>query len=80
MEIMKNQEPLNEYLSDHLDKAMGQFNMRLNVLMAPLERYGQRDYVTQAKKEILNLAFHFHYTLEGADIPPYDNPNLHYTP
>jgi len=61
------------------DKIVGQFNLTLNGILAPLRLYGQGHYVDSAKKEIESLAIQLHHKLLGLDEPFHvNNDRLHY--
>ncbi len=52
-----------------ISKIMGQFRLQLGVLLKPLMKYGQSEYVVSAMMEVEKLAWQMHWKLEGIDIP-----------
>ena len=51
------------------DKYIGQFRLSLNIIMKPLRKYGQNDYVDSVTEEIISLAIQLYLKLGGIDIP-----------
>ena len=51
------------------DKAVGQFQMAVGVVMEPLMKYGQQYYVGSAIEELKSLAIQLHWKLSGIDVP-----------
>ena len=51
------------------DKCVGQFRLSLNIIMKPLRKYGQNDYVDSVTEEIISLAIQLYLKLGGIDIP-----------
>ncbi len=51
------------------DKAIGQFKLQLNGVLAPFNLYGMHIYIPPAIKEIERLALQLHRRLNGEDIP-----------
>ena len=54
---------------EEFDKAVGQYRLKINGLMQPLRKYGQKEYVDQAIDELVHLAIALHYRLSGVDVP-----------
>ncbi len=71
---------MTELSEDELGKAMWHFTSHLNAYLKPLRRYGQSEYVDIVIPQIEQLAWRWHWELEGVD-EPYDLPTeLKYTP
>lgn len=69
----------SEYEEEQWEKAIGQFRLALNGILAPLRLYGQGLYVDSAMEEIVSLAIQLHLKLYGVDIPfQVNHEKLHY--
>ncbi len=62
---------------EEISKDIGQFQLNLNKLLAPLRLYGQEAYVDTVTPEIIKLAWQLHFRLEGLDIP-YEIEDIHW--
>ena len=50
-------------------KAVGQYRMRVGVMLGPLRKYGQSVYVDGVSEELVQLAIQLHYKLSGVEMP-----------
>ena len=50
-------------------KAVGQYRMRVGVMLSPLRKYGQSVYVDGVSEELVQLAIQLHFKLSGVDMP-----------
>ena len=50
-------------------KAVGQYRMRVGVMLSPLRKYGQSVYVDGVSEELVQLAIQLHYKLSGVEMP-----------
>ncbi len=62
---------------EEISKDIGQFQMNLNQLLAPLRLYGQSIYVDTVTPEIIKLSWQLHWRLTGVDMP-YEIESLHW--
>lgn len=66
---MTNPENYNWLPQPDYDKAIGQLRMALGGIMSPLDKYGNREYVTMCIEEIIRLAEIFGQKVRGKDKP-----------
>ena len=50
-------------------KAVGQYRMRVGVMLSPLRKDGQSVYVDGVSEELVQLAIQLHYKLSGVEMP-----------
>ncbi len=71
---------MTELNEEDVSKALWHLRSHLNSYLTPLARYGQKEYVDQVIPLLEQLAWRFHWELEGVD-EPYDLPErITYTP
>jgi hypothetical protein len=66
---MTNPEGYNWLSEEDYDKAIGQLRMALGGIMSPLDKYGNKEYVTMAIEAIIKLAEIFGQKVRGKDKP-----------
>ena len=61
------------------EKCVGQYRLRVGVVLHPLRLYGQAQYVASAIEELVSLALQLYLKLSGVEMPFHINEDkLHW--